>query len=528
MMTPGTAGAGLVGYGGVPPVISSIERDLEEWDRRDVKSISAAAAAEDRERVAAHAAGAGDSGGEEDDLVGLMAGGDHDASLHANLKRARTTTPTANDEQKQLLAKQQQQQQQSDDAGSLVGGERATSLSLSRYHDQQQRLATAGLSIDTSCISAAPSLSSESVIGGASVIAASQHGSSPPTPLDGPQRPPSCVAYQKGECVVTQKECKGLHVCIRCGGNHPVILCKKDRNVCVKWNMEAWNSAGTCRIVDCRRLHECIRCGASHPSIICPENLDNYLAEYIKRRRAEGYKDEELMRLEIQLAHSLPTTITPSTSAVAAASSSSLSSSGMYSSSGVYSGSNSGLNTPMATPGMMQMNLNNTASSGMNMNQLGNLNQMGLSNGIGMGMGTHHPMHIAAAAAAAAAMRAANMTQQQQHQQQQQQQQQQQVLGNPQGSMTPTMQPSALSMHHYANMLAMDPERANKRLRAEDPAAAALMMAGMGYGVNVNGIGGMGMGMGIGMDARTAAAANAAAGYGGNGLLVRDYGGVEY
>ncbi|KAI9354089.1 hypothetical protein DFJ73DRAFT_319803 [Zopfochytrium polystomum] len=231
-------------------------------------------------------------------------------------------------------------------------------------------------------------LANNAAAAAAAANAALSSGSASPTSSTA-----ACLNYQRAQCPLSQRECKSQHICVRCSGPHPVILCKKDRNVCVKWNMDecasgchrehrclrcaarehtlrtcpirplggaefcfAWNSAGTCRIVDCRRLHECIRCGASHPSIICPENLDNYLTEYIKRRRAEGYRDEELLRMELQLAHSLPTTTTPSTSAAVAA----------------------------------------AISSGFG----------GGGGSIGIG-GTHHPMHIAAVASAAAAMRSA-------------------------------------------------------------------------------------------------------------------------
>ncbi|KAJ3117748.1 hypothetical protein HDU96_005713 [Phlyctochytrium bullatum] len=151
-----------------------------------------------------------------------------------------------------------------------------------------------------------------------------------------PAQAPACIFYQGGQCSGNVCGMKSPHVCIRCNENHPVILCKKDRNVCVKWNMEdcglgchrehrclrcasqdhtlracpirplsaaeycfAWNSAGTCRIVDCRRLHECIRCGTSHPAIICPENLDNYLMEYMGKCRAEGASSEQVYNMEL-------------------------------------------------------------------------------------------------------------------------------------------------------------------------------------------------------------------------------------
>ncbi|KAJ3293010.1 hypothetical protein HDU79_000788 [Rhizoclosmatium sp. JEL0117] len=238
----------------------------------------------------------------------------------------------------------------------------------------------------------------------------------------------ACVAYQRGICLGTGSEsCKAQHACVRCNGNHPVILCKKDRNVCVKWNMEecnfgcyrehrclrcasrhhtlrvcpirplggsefcfAWNSAGTCRIMDCRRLHECIRCGASHPSIICPENLDNYLSEYIAKRRSEGLADDDLLRLELQLTHSLPSSSVGTTVDKSGLSSASTpnpsmgimlpplpySASSMYNHQTVYGGQNGSMvvGPPLQSPHQQHA--------------------------LGM-RGGDHPMHIAAAAAAA-------------------------------------------------------------------------------------------------------------------------------
>ncbi|KAJ3105828.1 hypothetical protein HDU97_007472 [Phlyctochytrium planicorne] len=166
--------------------------------------------------------------------------------------------------------------------------------------------------------------------------------SAPGSAMGSPDRKaiiPACVFYQGGQCNGSVCGHKSPHACIRCNDNHPAILCKKDRNVCVKWNMDvkadcgttcqrehrclrcastdhtlrscpirplganeycfAWNSAGTCRIVDCRRSHECIRCGTSHPAIICPENLDQYLWDYHAKCRQDGVHQNDLLQLEI-------------------------------------------------------------------------------------------------------------------------------------------------------------------------------------------------------------------------------------
>ncbi|RKO83147.1 hypothetical protein BDK51DRAFT_43055 [Blyttiomyces helicus] len=133
-----------------------------------------------------------------------------------------------------------------------------------------------------------------------------------------------CSAYQRTQCLRAH-ECPFAHICVLCTGLHPVTACERDRNVCVKWNMEdcqstchrehrclrcgsrshglvicpvrplggaefcfAWNASGACRLPDCRRMHACIRCGNAHPAFICPENVDNYLHEYARRNADSG------------------------------------------------------------------------------------------------------------------------------------------------------------------------------------------------------------------------------------------------
>ncbi|KAJ3191105.1 hypothetical protein HK101_008084 [Irineochytrium annulatum] len=358
-------------------IVSSIDRDLDEWDRRSERNDSSAQDGADEERYRTES---------QETLI--------------NQKRARTTSPADGDE-----GMQQSQQQ------------------------HLHQLKSSHLSINTAVTSggaAAAAPSSAVSHPGETLSLLSHH-----TDMDsgggagGNGQPSSCISYQRGQCPLTTRECKGLHVCIRCNGPHPVILCKKDRNVCVKWNMEAWNSAGTCRIVDCRRLHECIRCGTSHPSIICPENLDNYLIEYIKRRRSENCPDEELHRLELELSHSLPTTNTPSTaaSAAAAAAAMSMSLAGMP-------------QNPMQHYGlpqhMMHPNMMNLASMNMGM------------------VPQPHPMHVAAAAAAAASLRGP---------------------GGNGGLTSPNQGRGEMSPPAVSNKLlmsALDIERSSKRMRGEE------------------------------------------------------------
>jgi hypothetical protein len=186
-------------------------------------------------------------------------------------------------------------------------------------------------------------------------------------------------------------------------------------------------------------LHECIRCGSSHPAIICPENFDNYLVEYIKRRRMEGYRDEDLMRLELQVTHSVPAI---------------------------------GPNGSSTTAMPINMNSMNTMNNSTSYNNIMSNNMMGVNTlasiaAPGSQSANHHPMHIAAAAAAAAAIRG-NVTgnpanahqlahQHAFHQLQQQQMQQQQYNAALQSPIT------------NALMGALDPERATKRIRQDDP-----------------------------------------------------------
>ncbi|KAI8846370.1 hypothetical protein BC829DRAFT_268407 [Chytridium lagenaria] len=297
--------------------------------------------------------------------------------------------------------------------------------------------------------------------------------------------PNACVAYQRIQCPLSTKDCTNHHVCIRCNGPHPSSCVRRIgtfvssgiwRNVLLRATGEhrclrcaskehtlrvcpirplggaefcfAWNSAGTCRIMDCRRLHECIRCGTSHPSIICPENLDNYLIEYIKRRRGEGVPEDDLQRLEAQINSSLPQ------------------------------------NGPSSHPNQASMSVSLAGLAPSN-NQLPQLHNQYSSSSLNQ----THPMHIAAVAAASASMRP--MQQQQQHQQQQQQQQQYGGQGNIGiGSVGASGQYAALlqqqqqysnqgnmnvhAPHQSPNMMAgnlmMSPmdERQTKRLRGDD------------------------------------------------------------
>ncbi|KAJ3194762.1 hypothetical protein HK101_001933 [Irineochytrium annulatum] len=366
-------------------IISSIDRDLDEWDR-PVGNKTAAQSEEER----------------------LFYKADPDAAI--NLKRARTTSPA--------------------DGEDL----------------QTSPTTTQPLCVDTT----AAARFDCATTGSPQTLCGDAHAG----------RPSACIAFQRGQCQNAPSDCSCLHVCIRCAGPHPVILCKKDRNVCVKWNMEAWNSAGTCRIVDCRRLHECIRCGTSHPSIICPENLDNYLSEYIKRRRSEGFVEGDLVRLELQ--------INQAAAAAAAAS-------GNNTSNINNNNNNNNVNSTAIVPSVQNnavMPMGYPSVPIQTQQSLQPLSTYTLPQAsvhpsvmMGMGIVQPHPMHLAAAAAAAAAsaaqqqqMRPNSQMGHHHNQQFHHMQQQMQMQGNPQMQL----------------LAAMDMERAAKRLRPDDPHAMVL------------------------------------------------------
>ncbi|KAJ3238662.1 hypothetical protein HDU81_007400 [Chytriomyces hyalinus] len=134
-------------------------------------------------------------------------------------------------------------------------------------------------------------------------------------------------------------------------------------------------------------------------------NLDNYLAEYIAKRRSEGLVDDDLLRLEIQLTHSLPMSGASPTVPMS-------STSGNMSAS--TNSNNALLLPPLPPPSFMPGGNNNGGpltphsinSSGLyfthrNGGMVGGSGGGDHSGGNGLGMsGNHHPMHLAAAAAA--------------------------------------------------------------------------------------------------------------------------------
>ncbi|KAJ3079906.1 hypothetical protein HK102_003439 [Quaeritorhiza haematococci] len=124
-----------------------------------------------------------------------------------------------------------------------------------------------------------------------------------------------CFNFNRTSC--RRNDCPRQHICIICSGQHPILSCQKERNICVKWNMEsctgtchrehrclrcaskehrlldcpiphmiggefcfAWNSSNaSCKLAACHRQHRCMRCKGPHPVLICPENSEIYFEE---------------------------------------------------------------------------------------------------------------------------------------------------------------------------------------------------------------------------------------------------------
>ncbi|KAJ3264584.1 hypothetical protein HDU77_008094 [Chytriomyces hyalinus] len=212
----------------------------------------------------------------------------------------------------------------------------------------------------------------------------------------------ACVGFQRGQCLGTGPEgCNAQHSCVRCGGGHPVILCKKDRN---NATLVVTESTVVCAALPSITLFAFVRFDHS-AEVNSVSNLDNYLAEYIAKRRSEGLVDDDLLRLEIQLTHSLPMSGASPTVPMS-------STSGNMSTSS--NSSNALLLPPLPPPSFMTGGNNNGGpltphsinSSGLyfthrNGGMVGGSGGGDHSGGNGLGMsGNHHPMHLAAAAAA--------------------------------------------------------------------------------------------------------------------------------
>ncbi|KAJ3389341.1 hypothetical protein HDU92_001097 [Lobulomyces angularis] len=139
-----------------------------------------------------------------------------------------------------------------------------------------------------------------------------------------------CFTFNIGSC--KNSNCVSQHYCIICGSSHPMISCEKERNVCVKWNMEdcvgacirehrclrcglkdhrlmecpipptqgvefcfAWNSSNAnCKVPNCRRVHSCMRCrNSNHTVLNCPDNAAAYWNECGGKRC--GLKNSSLL-----------------------------------------------------------------------------------------------------------------------------------------------------------------------------------------------------------------------------------------
>ena len=69
---------------------------------------------------------------------------------------------------------------------------------------------------------------------------------------------PICVPFQKGHCYIDN--CKRGHLCINCNDSHPLSMCQRNRNICVKYNLDS------CDIL-CNREHRCLRCNSKEHTL---------------------------------------------------------------------------------------------------------------------------------------------------------------------------------------------------------------------------------------------------------------------
>jgi hypothetical protein len=173
-----------------------------------------------------------------------------------SLKRARTTSPANNNEETS--------------APNSVVLHASTASAAASAAAATVTNAPPALSINTSML--APSSQSSGPYSATTPLTAATQlvdlrsaAGSPPPNMMPTSSSHSCINFQKGQCgASSSRDCRHQHVCIRCGGSHPVILCKKDRNVCVKWNMEECSST-------CHREHRCLRCASrEHTLRVCP------------------------------------------------------------------------------------------------------------------------------------------------------------------------------------------------------------------------------------------------------------------
>ncbi|KAJ3114885.1 hypothetical protein HDU96_001503 [Phlyctochytrium bullatum] len=357
---------------GLPmPLLSSIDRDLDEWTRGDSMKTDVEA--------------------------GLKSA----SSSGSNQKRARTTSPADNEPEAMMgiaptssagrsgLSVNTAMGYANGPQGPSSASEAPSHKSMSASDPDHAALAMVRLGAGSALgdREAVPGSSAAVVLSDRNLQLAArearERAENSGQHVHGPNAT-ACVAYQRIQCPLSQKDCPSLHVCIRCQGPHPVIMCKKDRNVCVKWNMEDCTSA-------CHREHRCLRCASKEHTL---RNLDNYLIEYIKRRRGEGVPEEDLSKLEAQVsAATLSSTGPGSAAAAMSISLSSLAPSnsgggGGYGASTGSLGRNGGSQTPVmqATSGMVPYNVHGPNSSpNMMSTAYGRGNAMGVA-GMGMGM----------------------------------------------------------------------------------------------------------------------------------------------
>ncbi|KAJ3142592.1 hypothetical protein HK100_000492 [Physocladia obscura] len=196
----------------------------------------------------------------------------------------------------------------------------------------------------------------------------------------------ACVAYQRGQCLGTGSEgCQAQHAC---SVILDVIASTDVFDVHLSTILFAFVPSGLWEglssvLLGIRR--ELVELWIAD---VYMNNLDNYLTEYIAKRRAEGLVDDDLLRLELQLTHSLPSSSTTVASAATA---------------GTSSASASIATTPIPAQGLLLPPLPYSYGGHVYSSSQGSVMNLGMSqqqsSGLGM-RGVDHPMHVAAAQAA--------------------------------------------------------------------------------------------------------------------------------
>ncbi|KAJ3039495.1 hypothetical protein HDV00_012175 [Rhizophlyctis rosea] len=98
-----------------------------------------------------------------------------------------------------------------------------------------------------------------------------------------------CFKWNQGDtdgCAPTADLlCQREHRCLRCGAwGHRIIRCNvvpppggRGTEVCLAWNSDL----RACSTAQCHRLHRCVRCKGEHKVLLCPENVGQYYEEFL-------------------------------------------------------------------------------------------------------------------------------------------------------------------------------------------------------------------------------------------------------